>query len=97
MVMLQFMLSWDAQQKQNIFGFLWSLDCCFEHSWMIERPLAHLLKQSIIDAPLFAVWMVILEPIMCRIRRFFKDARSVAVCFYILKLKHVHTSVLQAT
>lgn len=94
MVMLQ-MLSWDAYQKQDIFGFLWSLDCCFKHSWMIERLLAHLLKRSIIDAPLLAVRMVILEPIMCLICPFFKDARFVAVCFYILH--HDHTSVLQGT
>lgn len=97
MVTLQFMLSWDAHQQQDIFGFLWSLDSCFKHSWMIQLLLAHLLKKSIVDAPLFAVWMVILSPIMCRIHRFFKDARSVAVCFCILQLKYVHTSVWQNT
>lgn len=42
----QFMLSWDAHQKQDIFAFLWSLGC-FKHSRMIKLLLAHLFKQSI--------------------------------------------------
>lgn len=68
------MLSWDAHQKQDIFDSLWSSDC---FSWMIKLLLTRLVKQSIIDTPLFAVWMLILEPIMCRIHRFFKDARKI--------------------